>query len=179
MWHYQPDAFGFPAKWEACLSSFYAFFGFHHAEQRDCTWMQCKDMQTNRGSLCTHVHALQKELLKSHPWNLQSLSSVAELKVHVFKGGWNKTVLCAVEEALALCREIRAQDNREGLHERPNAESRAVWIISMLTVEMEREERKLGADGLVSVTGNYSVLQVGERPSDGWLPVLTAEWSRD
>lgn len=66
-----------------------------------------------------------------------------------------------------MCREIRAQDNREGLHERPNAESRAVWIISMLTVEMEREERKLGADDLASVTGNYCVLQVGKRPSDG------------
>lgn len=103
--------------------------------------MQCKDMQTNRGSLCTHVHALQKELLKSHPWNLQRLSSIAELKVHVFKGAWNKSALCAVEEAPALCREIRAQDNREGLHERPNAESRAVWIISMLTVEMERGEK--------------------------------------
>lgn len=71
--------------------------------------------------------------------------------------------------------EIRAQDNREELHERPNAESRALWIISMLTVEMEREESKLGADGLASVTGNYGVLQVGERPSDGWLPILIAE----
>lgn len=65
-----------------------------------------------------------------------------------------------------MCREIRAQDNREGLHERPNAESRAVWIISMLTVEMEREEKKLGAAGLASVTGNYGVLQEGEGSSD-------------
>lgn len=75
--------------------------------------------------------------------------------------------LCAVEEALALCSKIRAQDNREGLHERPNADSRAVGIIRKLTVETEREERKLGVDGLASVTGNYGVLQVGERHSDG------------
>lgn len=30
-----------------------------------------------------------------------------------------------------------------------------------------KEERKLGAAGLASVTGNYGVLQVGEGPSDG------------
>lgn len=98
---------------------------------------------------------------------MQSLSSIAELKVHVFKGVRNKSGLCAVEEAPALCGEIRAQDNREGLHERPNAESRALWIISVLTVEMEKEERKLGVDGVASVAGNYGVLQIGERPSDG------------
>lgn len=44
-----------------------------------------------------------------------------------------------------MCGEIRAQDNREGLHERPNAESSAVGIIRGLTVEMEREERKTGS----------------------------------
>lgn len=94
----------------------------------------------------------------------------AESKLHCraqssrFKGVRNKSGLCAVEEAPALCGEIRAQDNREGLHERPDAESRAVWIISVLTVEMEKEERKLG---VASVTGNYGVLQIGERPLDG------------
>lgn len=99
MWHYHPDAFAwlhhssFPANWKGCLSSVcahadthFACFALHNPEQLDHAWMQCKDMQTNRGSLCPHAHALQKELLKSHPWNLQSLSSIAELKVHVLRG---------------------------------------------------------------------------------------------
>lgn len=51
-----------------------------------------------------------------------------------------------------MCGEIRAQDNREGLHERPNAESRAVGIVRGLTVETEREERKLGVDGLAAAS---------------------------
>lgn len=63
-----------------------------------------------------------------------------------------------------MCGEIRAQDNREGLHERPNAESRAVGIIRG-SLWKRKEERKLGTDGLASVTGNYGVLQVGERHS--------------
>lgn len=62
-----------------------------------------------------------------------------------------------------MCGKIRAQDNREGLHERLNAESRAVGIIRGLTVETEREERKLGVEGLASITGNHGVPQVGGR----------------
>lgn len=164
---------------------YFTFFGFNNAEQLDCKQTQHKDMQTNRGSLCwrpctlAETTALQNQLLKSQPWNLPGLSSIAELKVHVFKGFETSRGFCAVEEAPALCGEIRAQDNRVGLHERPNAESRAVGIIRGLTVEMKREERKPGVDGLASVTGNYGVLQVGDRHSDGWLPLLIDECSRD
>lgn len=65
-----------------------------------------------------------------------------------------------------MCSEIRAQDNGEGPHERPNAGSRAVGIIRGLTVETGREERKVGVEGPASVTGNDGALPVGERHRD-------------
>lgn len=67
-----------------------------------------------------------------------------------------------------MCGEIRAQDNREGLHERPNAESSAVGIIRGLTVEMEREERK-NREWMVwhLLLGIMVCCKEGDRQSDG------------
>lgn len=76
---------------------------------------------------------------------------------------------CAVEEAPAFCGVIRVQDNRKGLHEKPNTLS----VQSCGDYQgahcgnRKRGERKLKVDDLASDTGNYSVLQVGKKHSDG------------
>lgn len=60
------------------------------------------------------------------------------------------------KEAPVLCGEIRAQDNRGSLPERPDAESVAVWIIRVQPwMERRAEKRRREEAGPASLTGNY------------------------
>lgn len=59
------------------------------------------------------------------------------------RGGEKQVGALCFKETRALCREIRARDNRETLPERPDAEPVAVWIIRVQPW-MEKEERRGG-----------------------------------
>lgn len=72
---------------------YFASFGFKTPSSwttHKCNTKICKRTEAAYARARTRSprpqHTLQNELLKSQPWNLPGLSSIAELKVHVFKG---------------------------------------------------------------------------------------------
>lgn len=83
---------------------------------------------------------------------------MSELKVHILRVERKQVGALCFKETPVLYRVIRAQDNREKLPERPDAESVAIWIIRVQPWMERKGEEEDEEAGPESVTGNYGCM---------------------